>query len=66
MTRRSPNPWSPSTPSSVNVPLLPEGAVQARPAGVTPTSLGLTEPLTWNGSWSVSTVDSLRTLIPPT
>ena len=42
--------WSPSTPSSVNVPLLPEGAVQVTSSGVTPTSNGLTEPLSWNGS----------------
>jgi uncharacterized protein len=41
--------WSPSTPSSVNVPLLPEGATQTAASGVTVTSNGLTEPLDWNG-----------------
>ena len=41
--------WSPSAPSSVNVPLLPDGAVKVASSGVTPTSLGLTEPLSWSG-----------------
>ena len=41
--------WAPSTPSSVNVPLLPEGTVKVTSSGVTPTSLGLTEPLNWSG-----------------
>lgn len=42
--------WSPSTPSSVNIPLLPEGATQITSSGVTATSNGLTEPLNWSGS----------------
>jgi predicted acyl esterase len=42
--------WSPSAPSSVNVPLLPDGAVQDASSGATPTSNGLTEPLSWSGS----------------
>jgi uncharacterized protein len=42
--------WSPSTPSSVNVPLLPAGAVHVTSSGATATSNGLTEPLNWNGS----------------
>jgi hypothetical protein len=41
--------WAPSTPSSVNVPLLPKGTLKVTSSGVTPTSLGLTEPLNWNG-----------------
>jgi len=41
--------WAPSTQSSVNVPLLPEGTLKVTSSGVTPTSLGLTEPLNWNG-----------------
>jgi hypothetical protein len=42
--------WSPSTPSSVNIPLLPEGATEITSSGVTATSNGLTEPLNWSGS----------------
>ncbi len=42
--------WSPSTPSSVNVPLLPDGVVHITSSGTTATSNGLTEPLSWNGS----------------
>jgi uncharacterized protein len=39
--------WSASNSSSVNIPLLPEGAVAMTSSGVTPTSLGLVEPLNW-------------------
>jgi hypothetical protein len=42
--------WSPTTPSSVNVPLLPQGALQTTTSATTPTSNGLTEPLVWSNS----------------
>jgi predicted acyl esterase len=42
--------WSPSKPSTLNVPLLSAGTVQVTTSGVTPTSNGLTEALNWNGS----------------
>ncbi len=44
--------WSASEPSSVNVPLLPEGALPVTTSATTPTSNGLTEPLVWSGPGS--------------
>jgi hypothetical protein len=42
--------WSAAKPSSVNIPLLPAGAVQTTTSAVTPTSSGQSEPLDWSGS----------------
>lgn len=39
--------WGSSHPSSVNVPLLPEGTVQPTSSAITPTSSGEIEPLNW-------------------
>jgi hypothetical protein len=41
--------WSASSPSSINVPILPQAALPVTASAVTPTSNGLTEPVGWNG-----------------
>jgi hypothetical protein len=66
MTRRSPNPWSPSTPSSVNVPLLPEGAVQVTSSGRYANEPRIDPAPHLERQLVGFTADSLRTLIPPT
>jgi hypothetical protein len=42
--------WGPSTPSSVNIPLIADDALPTATSGITSTSQGLTEPLTWSGA----------------
>jgi hypothetical protein len=42
--------WGPSTPSSVNVPVLAQDALPVTTSGTTPTSNGLIEPLMWSSS----------------
>lgn len=44
--------WGASTPSSINVPLLPQGTLKTTSSAITPTSNGLSEPLVWSNSAS--------------